>query len=85
MMDLSYMVKMRMLLFDLFCLYRYSLKLITGRVGVVAITLASHARGREFNPRIRYFFTFFLFHISYLLFFFTVSFPKSFYFYNPIL
>ena len=28
----------------------------TGRVGVVVITLASHARGREFNPRIRYFF-----------------------------
>ena len=26
-----------------------------GRVGVVAITLASHARGREFEPRIRYF------------------------------
>ena len=26
------------------------------RVGVVAITLASHARGRGFNPRIRYFF-----------------------------
>ena len=25
------------------------------RVGVVAITLASHARGREFEPRIRYF------------------------------
>ena len=28
---------------------------VTGRVGVVVITLASHARGREFNPRIRYF------------------------------
>ena len=34
------------------------LKQVTGRVGVVAITLASHARGREFNPRIRYFSTF---------------------------
>ena len=31
------------------------LEAITGRVGVVVITLASHARGREFNPRIRYF------------------------------
>ena len=31
------------------------LKKVIGRVGVVAITLASHARGREFNPRIRYF------------------------------
>ena len=28
---------------------------LTSRVGVVVITLASHARGREFNPRIRYF------------------------------
>ena len=27
----------------------------SGRVGVVAITLASHARGRGFEPRIRYF------------------------------
>ena len=26
---------------------------VPGRVGVVVITLASHARGREFNPRIR--------------------------------
>ena len=49
------MVKMKMLLSDLFCLYKYSFPLIIGRVGVVAITLASHARGREFNPRIRYF------------------------------
>ena len=30
-------------------------KLNRSRVGVVAITLASHARGREFEPRIRYF------------------------------
>ena len=36
-------------------LIRRCLKTITGRVGVVVITLASHARGREFNPRIRYF------------------------------
>ena len=28
---------------------------ISSRVGVVAITLASHARGRGFEPRIRYF------------------------------
>ena len=28
----------------------------TGRVGVVVITIASHAIGRGFNPRIRYFF-----------------------------
>ena len=35
-------------------------KLNRSRVGVVAITLASHARGREFEPRIRYFsFSFF--------------------------
>ena len=40
------------------------------RVGVVAITLASHARGREFEPRIRYFSLFSISHtiISTLLF-----------------
>ena len=40
-----------------------------GRVGVVAITLASHARGREFNPRIRYFFIFSFFHFFIFSFF----------------
>ena len=34
----------------------HSENLCKSRVGVVAITLASHARGREFEPRIRYFF-----------------------------
>ena len=34
---------------------RWKWKHKAGRVGVVVITLASHARGREFNPRIRYF------------------------------
>ena len=33
----------------------YSKSYNRSRVGVVAITLASHARGREFEPRIRYF------------------------------
>ena len=35
------------------CFLRIGFEIILGRVGVVAITLASHARGRGFNPRIR--------------------------------
>ena len=34
---------------------RQKWKQTTGRVGVVVITIASHAIGRGFNPRIRYF------------------------------
>ena len=37
------------------CFLRIGFEIILGRVGVVAITLALHARGRGFNPRIRYF------------------------------
>ena len=40
---------------SLFLLITIPGKLNRSRVGVVAITLASHARGREFEPRIRYF------------------------------
>ena len=39
----------------------YSKNKNRSRVGVVAITLASHARGREFEPRIRYFSVFFFY------------------------
>ena len=34
---------------------RQKWKQTTGRVGVVVITIASHAIGRGFNPRIRYY------------------------------
>ena len=40
---------------NLFLLITIPESLNRSRVGVVAITLASHARGREFEPRIRYF------------------------------